>query len=249
MGKKTLRIATCNLQTGIGTTRGYWQYLTTGWKYFLPHGSAPVEKAAVFLQEEAIDVAALCEAEGGSKRTKGVDQVALLSEHTSLRQHVFFPTLVTGARINQGNAVCAQLPLQQVENHALSGSGEPRFLSEAALQFDGTPLRLFVTHLSLERKVRRPQIQDIMEIVNQGSMPTLLTGDFNISEEAELKLLLDSPLQQVNSRPTFPAWRPKKRLDHLFVSDHFTILDSWAFDRFLFSDHLPLVAEIQLRNI
>ena len=24
------RVATCNLQTGIGTTRGYWHYLLTG---------------------------------------------------------------------------------------------------------------------------------------------------------------------------------------------------------------------------
>lgn len=56
-----LRAATCNLQTGIGTTRGYWRYLLTGWKYLLPHGSAPVRQASSFLTSERVDVAARCE--------------------------------------------------------------------------------------------------------------------------------------------------------------------------------------------
>ncbi len=66
-----LRIAVANLQTGIGTTRGYWHYLTTAWKYRLAHDSRPIEQAARFLREADIDIAALCEIEGGSRRTRG----------------------------------------------------------------------------------------------------------------------------------------------------------------------------------
>src|SRR5690606_8684199 len=103
-----LRIAVCNLQSGIGTTRGYWQYLTTGWKYGMPHDSIPVERAADFLREEDIDVVALSEVEGGSRRSRGIDQLELLAQRSGLREQVFFPTLVLGRRVNQGNGVCAR---------------------------------------------------------------------------------------------------------------------------------------------
>src|SRR5690554_687457 len=65
----SLRIAVCNLQSGIGTTRGYWQYLTTGWKYWLPHDSNPILEAARFLREARIDLALVNEIEGGSRRS------------------------------------------------------------------------------------------------------------------------------------------------------------------------------------
>jgi endonuclease/exonuclease/phosphatase family metal-dependent hydrolase len=244
-----LRIAICNLQSGVGTTRGYWQYLTTAWKYFLPRGSTPVRKALRFLQDEQIDVAAFCEIEGGSRRTRGIDQVRKISEGTDLVHNVFFPTLVLGVRVNQGNAVCSKFPVRFVENHALSGVGEPRFLSEAELEVAGGSVRLFVTHLSLNRKIREPQIHDIAEVVAGGDVPTILAGDFNVTTEAELDLLRDTNLEMAASAPTFPSWKPSRGLDYLFFSDHFSVRETRVFDRFLFSDHLPFLAEVRMVNV
>lgn len=242
----TLRVAICNLQSGIGTTRGYWHYLATGWRYLLPHGSGPVDQAAVFLRSEAIDVAALCEIEGGSRRTRGVDQVARLAAATPLRAATFFPSFVVGARVNQGNAIMARFPLRHVRNHALPGFGEPRFVGEAEVNVGGTGVRVFVTHLSLERKLRTPQIHRLARLVGRGRAPTILAGDFNVSDRAELRLLAESHLQQAAWAATFPSWRPTKALDHLFFSHHFTLVDCGPFDRFRFSDHLPLVATVRL---
>lgn len=243
---KTFRIAVCNLQTGVGTTRGYWQYLTTGWKYALPHGSAWVERAADFIRTAGVDVAAFCEIGGGARRTRGIDQAALLAEATPLKEHLFFPTFVVGGRINQGNALSARYPVRRIRNHALPGTGEPRFLSEAEVHLDGTPVRCFVTHLSLQLDIRRPQIDRIAEVVDRVEGPVILAGDFNVSEEAELALLSESQLRQVVSAPTFPSWKPSRRLDYLFFSRHFTILEHYAFERFRFSDHLPLVAAVRV---
>jgi len=244
---RPLRIATSNLQTGIGTTRGYWHYLLTGWKYLLPHGSAPVRQAAAFLESEQIDVAALTEVEGGSWRSKGVDQAALIAEATSLRHRAFFPTFTTGVRINQGNALCARSPLGGTQAHELPGSGEPRFLCEAQTRLRGTAVRVCVTHLSLERPLRTPQIERVAEIVaGRPDTPTILAGDFNVAETGELRLFLEGGLQRADAGPTFPAWSPQKTLDHLFFSAHFELLRSYTFGRFLFADHRPLVAEVVL---
>lgn len=245
---RTFRIAVCNLQTGIGTTRGYWQYLTTAWKYALPHGSAPVERAVDFLEAERIDLAVFSEIEGGSRRTRGVDQVRLISESTQLEEWAFFPTLVLGGRVNQGNAVCSRFPTRHVQNHPLPGIGEPRFMSEAGVTLFGIPSRVFATHLSLDRKVRTPQIQHLAERLREVDEPVILSGDFNIEEDAELELLSKANLEQAASAPTFPSWNPKKRLDHLFLSEHFTIADLDTFDRILFSDHLPLIATLVLNG-
>lgn len=243
-----LRIAIANLQTGIGTTRGYWHYLTTAWKYRLPHDSRPIEQAARFLREARIDVAALCEIEAGSRRTRGVDQLALLGDIAGMPSRSFFPTRVVGARVNQGNALASPHPLRPVANHPLPGVGEPRFLSEGELDFNGRPIRVLVTHLSLEHKLRTPQIHRIARLVNRSSGPTILAGDFNIAESAELSLLRESILDRAIGGATFPAWGPRKSLDHLFFSVHFEFRRSYVYDGELFSDHLPLVAEVRLRD-
>jgi endonuclease/exonuclease/phosphatase family metal-dependent hydrolase len=242
----TLRFAICNLQTGIGTTRGYWHYLATAWKYVLPHHSAYVERAGAFLGEAAVDVAAFCEIGGGSWRTRGVDQAALIARSSPLVHHAFFPAFVAGRRINQGNAFCSRYPVQPIANHPLPGPGEPRFLSEAEVRIDGRAVRVFVTHLSLQLDVRTPQLRRIAALTDRVDRPTVLAGDFNISQDAELQLLAESQLQQVPPCPTYPAWKPARALDHLFFSEHFTIGGSAAFDRFLFSDHLPLTATVTL---
>lgn len=242
---RTFKIAVCNLQSGIGTTRGYWQYLTTGWKYGLPHDSRPVERAARFLREESIDVAALTEVEGGSRRSRGVDQLELLARKADMPEQLYFPTFVVGRRINQGNAVCSCLPLVQVHNHPLPGHGEPRFLSEAQFWLGDDPCRLFITHLSLELPVRAPQIHHIAELVGAEDVPTILAGDFNVKADAELELLEETILTKVTSAATFPSWKPRKALDHLFYSHHFQLVSASAFNRFTFSDHLPLVVQLR----
>ncbi len=239
------RVATSNLQTGIGTTRGWAHYLTTAWKYRYPHGSAPVRDAARFTRDERIDLVALCEVGGGSRRTRGVDQGALLAEASGMDGYAFFPALVTD-RVFQGNAVCARFPVEAVANHALPGVGEPRFLSEAAVVLGGVAVRVFVTHLSLDLGQRGKQIDAIAEIIGACDVPTLLAGDFNVSREDELDLLSGTALQKAASAPTFPSWKPTRALDHLFFSRHFQVERVYAFDAFRFSDHLPLVAEVRL---
>ena len=251
--ERVLRIAVANLQIGVGTTRGYWHYGLTAWKYRFPHGSGPVRQAAAFLAAERMDVAALCEIGGGARRTRGINQVDVLAEASGLSERTFFPTLVSGAegaekKINQGNAVCARFPLRAVANHRLPGTSEPRFLSEAEVTVEGIAVRVFVTHLSLQLLQRAAQLDAIAELIGHCDQPTVLAGDFNVSEKAELDLLAESNLQRVTSAPTFPSWRPKYHLDYLFFSAHFTIRESYAFDATRFSDHLPFVAEVVLQD-
>lgn len=244
----TLRIAVCNLQNGVGTTKGYWQYLLTGHRYWLPHGTHQIELAADFLRDAQIDLALLCEVDGGSRRSRWVDQVDLLAQRGGLVERLFFPTRIVGRRVNQGNGIISKWPLRYRFNRALPGYGEPRFLSEASLQAGGRKLRLLVTHLSLEQTLREPQIHSIASALAESDEPTLLGGDFNISHEAELDLIREGHLAKALSLATFPSWGPQRALDHLFLSHHFEVTDVYTYDRWLFSDHLPLVVQLQIHQ-
>lgn len=240
-----LRISVCNLQSGIGTTKGYWQYVTTAWKYLLPHGDAPIRDAAAFLRSESVDLALLSEADGSSFRTYGVDHVDVIARETPLTQTAFFPTITSASR-NQGNAVCTRFPVRPVENWPLPGSGEPRYLSEAEIRLGSTAIRVFATHLGLRQQVRASQLRSIASRVEDRDGPMLLGGDFNIADSAELELLDECELQPVAPQPTFPSWRPSHVLDRLFISPHFEVTGSRTFDRFRFSDHLPLLVDVTL---
>ena len=242
------RVATFNVQAGIGTTRGYWHYLLTAWKYRFSHGSEPIRQAGALLASERVDLAALCEIEGASRRTRGVDQAALLSGAAGLPERAFFPAYVAGERINQGNALCTRFAVRYVENHLLPGDGEPRYLGEAVVAVGGAEVRVFVTHLSLQRRLRTPQIERIADAIGPCDEPTILAGDFNVSEEDELELLVGSVLQKSLSVETFPSWRPVRALDHLLFSRHFTITRSYTVAAPRVSDHLPLIAEVTLEE-
>ena len=244
---RRLKFTLCNLQLGIGTTRGYWQYLTTGWKYYFPHDSRALPDAARFIREQKPDLVALCEVERASRRSRGLNQPARLAELSGMPYHLFWPTLDALPARYQGNALLSRWEVTDVANHRLPGAGEPRYLSEARLTLSGIDVRVLVTHLSLESRARERQIAATAHIVGTCKTPTLLAGDFNISCEQELDVLLGSGLVKTFGGATFPSWKPVRLLDQIFVSEHFTNVAQYAFRDFRFSDHLPLVAELSLQ--
>src|SRR5690606_6247881 len=118
--------------------------------------------------------------------------------------------------------------------------------SEARLILDDRSCRLFITHLSLDKPIRAPQIQHIVEHIGEQDVPTILAGDFNVKEDAELALIDETIVTKAASAATFPSWKPTKALAHLSFSHHFALSRVYAFDRYTFSDHLPLVVELDL---
>ena len=240
-----LRVAVCNLQAGVGTTRGYWHYATTLWRYVCPHDAAPIHEAAALLRASGVDLALLTEAEGPSRRSQGVDYVDLIAERAALPETAFFPTATSAVR-TQGNAVCARHPVRTVQHAPLPGRLEPRFLSEAIVTVGGTALRVFVTHLELLRTVRARQIKAIAMRLRECDGPALLGGDFNVRDPAELAPIRAAGFREVPPRPTFPSWDPRHALDRLFVRPGVSMGSISTLDAARFSDHLPLVVELTL---
>jgi endonuclease/exonuclease/phosphatase family metal-dependent hydrolase len=243
---ESIRIATLNAQSGVETTRGSWQYLITSHKYFLPHSSEAIRRIADFINSEDLDIITFSEIEGGSFRSKNINQLDLISKFTNLTRRIFFPTVRLSKLFNQGNALSARYPITQTENLRLPGSGEPRYLGKAILDIYGTNITIFSTHLSLTEESRSEQLNFIANIINRTRGPVILTGDFNLKSFAELEPLNRTRLEKTPEHKTYPSWNPKSPEDMIFFSPEFQLISSYVYKEDKFSDHLPVIAELKL---
>lgn len=240
---RPLRIAVCNVQSGLGTRRGWWDYAVTARHRFVPRLTRHIERIGTALLDAEVHLAVFTEVDGGSARTAHVDQARLLAEHGGFRHHAFFPCFSVGTHIHQGNAVHGRSPVLAVRNHPLAGFGEPRFLSEAAVGPPDGPLQVFAAHTSLDAAVRSKQLREIRDHVAATRGPILLAGDFNARQSRELEHLT-GVLAHVPVGPTFPSWRPRWWLDHLFVSPHFRVRAARVMHEVREADHLPLLIDL-----
>ena len=239
---KRIKISTINVQSGVGITKGYWQYLTSSWKYFLPHSQKYVMEIADFINLENIDIITLTEIDGGSFRTKNIDYVKLLSDNTSLNEHVFYSAYQLKGVLNQGNAILTKYPIIESKKYRLPGKGEPRYLGVALSKVNDRDVSILVAHLSLSKQIRAKQIHDISEVVNNITTPLILSGDFNVSDESELAIFNDIGLKRITDYMAYPSWKPKSCKDFIFVTDHF-IIKSYYIPKMKISDHLSVVIE------
>lgn len=246
MDDSSFKVGIFNAQSGVATTRGYWQYLFTAWRYGMPHYSDVLRGFADVVTHLRLDLVGLAEIDAGSRRTKQVDQLALIGNHTPLPHRVFFPTLPLGNSANQGNAILSRFPVLASHNHKLPGLGEPRYLGEARIIIGDTEVDFFTTHLSLSALYRNKQIHAVAEIINASARPVILTGDFNVSDHSEMEIIHQSKLCRVVSGATFPSWRPRRFLDYIFFSGEFQLGKKFVHPG-KFSDHLLLIAEASLR--
>lgn len=158
-----------------------------------------------------------------------------------------------------GNALLTSLPVMSLGHIDLSQPGrEPRGAINATLQNGKRCLGVVATHLGLRPAERRDQVRQLLELFQQNGRgpedcaPSVLMGDLNEW------FLWGRPLRHLRAHfssaaapATFPAGYPLFALDRIWADPanclsglrvHNTVLSRMA------SDHLPLVAELQIED-
>jgi endonuclease/exonuclease/phosphatase family metal-dependent hydrolase len=158
-----------------------------------------------------------------------------------------------------GNALLSRWPLGDIGHHDVSDHRfEQRGLLHVEVNWNGTPLHTVVVHLGLVHASRMRQVQRLARFINE-QVPSdellVVAGDFNDWNER-----LDDPMRELglhravaheamHSRYlTFPSLMPVFALDRFYLRGlqcRSTLVPrgmSWA----RMSDHLPLVAELEL---
>lgn len=212
------------------------------------------ERIARVINEIDADVVVLQEVESG----RGLflkSQLEEISESTNM--NAIAGPIDERKRRGFGNAILTRIPVGEVRNHNLGIPGGLFRERRAALDVDlltpsGT-VRVIGTHLGLSIDERRQQGEQLCSIVGEDPFhPTILLGDFNVWRQAESCVkILQKRMGEVSQRPrTFPARMPALALDRIWCKPHTALLHVRAHDNPLArvaSDHLPLVAAVQLQ--
>jgi endonuclease/exonuclease/phosphatase family metal-dependent hydrolase len=225
-----------------------------------------VERIAGIIAESGPDVVALQEVDNGIPRTHYQDQPELLAKMLNM-ESVFFPVVRSG-RQKYGLAVLSRFECIDVHYDwlpklypKLKLDLQQRGCIRTTLQTPAGSVLFFNTHLSLYRLERRKQIRALMGNDWLAALPPesaiIFCGDLNAGSLSPVYLRLSRFLTDVQKglknparpKPTFPSRRPLLRIDHIFVSPNFNVLEvqvPTTVDTRLASDHLPVFADLEL---
>jgi len=236
--QRTIRVATYNIHRSIGLDRR----------------TRPDRIAAVLSDLEA-DVIALQEVVGAGPSGGGhaeeigaaVGMGWVMAPTRHLRGHLF------------GNMVLSRFPVRHHTQHDLSWrTCEPRSVQRVDLDVDGATLHFYNVHLGTAYLERRFQAQRLAALVSDRRVtgPKVVLGDFNEWMKGLTTALLSERLEAIDLRKhlrrrrTYPGFFPILHLDHIYYQGDVQVTHiSLPRTRrtLIASDHLPLVAELEIR--
>ena len=211
------------------------------------------------------DIIALQEIDLGRRRSRAEDQSAMIAKQLGLN-HVFCPTITHGEE-HYGHALLTPWPVEVIKRARLPSdpkklSREPRVALWARVMIDGRPVNVITTHLGLGLAERAEQVRALVGPDWIGGLPedepAILCGDFNLppgnaSYRRLIAKLRDVQLVTPGHRTllTFSSIRPFMRIDHIFLTPQFAaqavMVPRTDLTR-ITSDHLPLLADLQLAS-
>jgi endonuclease/exonuclease/phosphatase family metal-dependent hydrolase len=241
-----LRLLSYNIH--VGTRPGhYGHYVTRAYRHVLPGPGmhATLDHMAEVMR--AHDFVAVQEADAGSLRTRFVNQLEYLAKRAGFSHLGFAVTrdLRPFARHALGY-LSRVAPLRETV-HALPSRIPGRRAITVELGPAGGGLSLVIAHLSLGRQDQQRQLEYLGRLVAPGA-PTVLLGDLNCEARflREHGALARGGIWVPHSTPlTFPSWQPRRSFDHILATPHVSVHRLETLPH-LFSDHLPILAEISV---
>lgn len=198
-----------------------------------------------------------------SKRSMYRDQISWLAEQLQM-EYAFSPSITLKSKNSEtarqyGNALLSKFKILKNKSthiHSSSKFREGRSILETVIEIDSQPLQVLVTHISFNPSSRRKQIQHILKFVELNPLPTVVMGDWNMNPGSKswrtvAKIMHDVWNISGEDRGfTYPSYRPRKRLDYLFISEDIKVIDTEVVD-FMpeASDHLPVLAKLELSTL
>ena len=213
------------------------------------------------------DIVALQEIDVRRPRTGAVDQAHAIATRLGMSFH--FHAALKVEEEEYGHAILTALPIRVIRTGPLPTLARVRGLETRGalwveVDVDGTRLQVINTHLGLVPLEQRAQVACLLgdQWLGHGDFgdPAILLGDFNATSRHAVYGRLVSRLRDVQedsprgrpwrrTTPTFPSRMPMLRIDHMFVSPGIQVRDVHAPNGPLMrtaSDHLPLVADIEI---
>jgi endonuclease/exonuclease/phosphatase family metal-dependent hydrolase len=244
--RRTLRLLSYNIQTGI-TTRRYRQYFIHSWKHVLHHAQRFDNLDQIAQLISNYDLVGLQEADAGSARSGFVN----ITQYLAMAAGFPYWDDQTNRRIGRiarhSLGVVSRYKPSGITEHKLPGRIPGRGAMAVRFGEGDDALVVLIVHLALSRRGRLSQLDYLGDLIND-YRHVVLMGDMNCrstSQEMELlvnKTLMSEPVHGLN---TFPSWRPKRNIDHILVTPTVEVQHAGVLD-YPLSDHLPISMEVVL---
>lgn len=216
-------------------------------------GRIDIEGIARVIEESGAQVVGLQEVDKRFIRTLFMDQTKKLAE--KLDMYYYFGDAMNILGAEYGNAILSKFPIISVNNLQLDSKEESRGVLSARIDVNGKEINFLVTHLSLNRSTRNRQLQQIKSYLGILEGEVILMGDFNSAPDSGEIMYISRELKEVvgdlekSELHTFQRRDGSRvQIDYIFVSQEiasrevFTVVSDA-------SDHLPLVADIRIKDI
>ncbi|MGV8083553.1 MAG: endonuclease/exonuclease/phosphatase family protein [Coriobacteriia bacterium] len=179
------------------------------------------QRVAALLAERGVTVAALQEVDLGMARSGRTDQPAIIAAESGLAHYAFAPTLARDRGL-YGLLLLSATPFVDYAEVPLPrlGAEEPRLAQLARVEIGGASVQLANTHLAVRGDSTTAQLRYLSAVVLSAHEHWLMVGDFNGE-------LLPDGFGEGDLAPTFPSENPRKRIDHIAVSDGFPLGVRW----------------------
>ncbi len=220
-------------------------YIMHLWHHLLPHPRRESNLELIAQIIKPFDVVALQELDGGSIRSRYVNQVDYLSERGDFPYAEYQTTRVVGPFARHSKALLSRIPIHNVHHYDLPSKIPGRGITTFCLGDEANPVLIVNVHLSLGKKARVNQLQFIADLIAD-YQHVIVMGDFNMAPNE----LMASPLSKTDLKIvdqeiilTYPSWKPKKQIDYILLSSSLKLADSGVIPC-PNSDHLPLYANV-----
>ncbi len=233
--------------------------------YNIHHANPPSRKdyidldaIAAVIKAQNPDLLALQEVDVNTERSGAFNQAEELAKR--LNMNYYFGKAIDYTGGEYGVAILSKFPLSETVVNRLPTKegtrGEPRILATAKVTLpDGNSIRFGSTHLDAQREPvnRQLQIDKIAEIARSENLPFIIAGDFNATPDSEVIQVLDKHFTRSCMRcdPTIPVNNPSRTIDYIAFShpaNKFKVANQEVINETYASDHLPIVAEINIEE-
>jgi endonuclease/exonuclease/phosphatase family metal-dependent hydrolase len=237
--KRSIRVMTYNIHVGVGMDK-----------------KLDLARIAEVINQQKPDLAGLQEVDRGVKRTEGKDEIAELAALTGM--HYAFAHNLDYQGGQYGVAILSRFPIANIDHRKYENrrEAERRGMIRVEVDVGGKMLNFVTTHLDYQFDDGRLfETQQLLNFLANIQGPLIVVGDFNDEPTGNAYKLMrhafeDAWISRETGQPelTYPADKPVKRIDYIFMrtTDRTRMKKAWVVNT-LASDHLPVVADVELR--
>jgi len=210
-----------------------------------------LKEMAELIIKSGADIVGLQEVDSMCFRSGQIDQAKKLAELTDMQVEFVRHFEYDGGAY--GLALLSKFPISDIKNHRLPATGNEKtvaFLTANVNVADSLTFMVGVAHLDYRNANSRfRQANLILDIYKNIAYPAILMGDINAEPgSSEVMVLLDYFMDtQPDGAYTFPAEKPTKKIDFIFINKtHEIKIITKEVLNSAHSDHLPILSTIAL---